>query len=245
MDYSDYRFSKKEILAYGLQGIGIAAFVAYIFYNSIIAAVLLSPYACFYLRKKKEELTGRRLRALGYEFKEGIMSLSAALGAGYSVENAFREALADLKLVYGDENSITKEFRYIISQIEMNITVEKLLMELAERSGIEDIKSFAEVFATAKRSGGDLVMIIRSTASRISQKMEVKREIAATMAEKQFEQKIMSYIPFFIIVYLKITNPEFMDILYGNSAGILVMSLCLLLYICSGILSEKIVNIEV
>ncbi|SCP96367.1 type II secretion system F family protein [Anaerobium acetethylicum] len=245
VDYRNYRLTERELMVYTIQGIGTAAFVGYIFYHSLIAMVFLLPYVPFFLKRKKAELRDVRLRELNYEFREGIMALSAALGAGYSVENAFREALADLRLIYGDDRTITREFRYMAGQIEMNVTVEKLLLDLAERSGLEDIKSFAEVFATAKRSGGDLIMIIRSTASRISQKAEVQREIVTTMMEKQFEQKIMSYIPFFIIFYMKMSNPEFMEILYGNVTGAVVMTICLVIYICSVFIAGKITGIEV
>lgn len=161
------------------------------------------------------------------------------------MENGFREALKDLKLIYGEEKIITREFQYIVSQIDMNITVEYLLKNLAERSGVEDIKIFSEVFSTAKRSGGDLIMIIRTSVESISQKIEVKREIRTLMTEKQFEQKIMNIIPFLIIVYINFTSPGFLDSMYGNILGVTVMTLCLGIYVLAFYIAKGVVHIEV
>ena len=41
------------------------------------------------------------------------------------------------------------------SGVRMNRPVELLLMELGARSGLEDVEHFAQVFAAARRSGGD------------------------------------------------------------------------------------------
>ena len=87
-----------------------------------------------------------------------------------------------------------REFSYIINQIRMNITVEKALLEFAERTGVEDIINFAEIFAIAKRTGGDLVKVIRTTANAINDKIEVKREIITLVTAKKHEADIMKAI---------------------------------------------------
>jgi tight adherence protein B len=182
---------------------------------------------------------------INQEFKDGIISLSAALSSGYSAENAFEEAWKDLKLLYKEDALIMREFSYIINQIRMNITVEKALNEFAERTGVEDILNFAEIFSTAKRSGGDLVKVIRSTANAISDKVEVKREIITMVTAKKYEADIMKIIPLGIIFYLQFFSPGFLDPLYHNILGKMVMSILLIAYLCAYYLADKIVAIEV
>lgn len=48
------------------------------------------------------------------------------------------------------------EFSYMAHQVSVNRTVESLFAEFADRSGLEDVRQFAETFAVAKRSGGEL-----------------------------------------------------------------------------------------
>ena len=42
-----------------------------------------------------------------------MQSVSSALSAGYSVENAFSEALVEIRKLYGKEALITREFAHI------------------------------------------------------------------------------------------------------------------------------------
>lgn len=245
INYKVYKLSKSEFIFYSLEGLLLIAVISYLFYHSIIAFFILSPYLIFFLKEKQKMKREERLVQLNLEFKEGLISLSSALNAGYSIENAFRESLKDLRLIYGEDKIITKEFQYIVNQIDMNITVEYLLKSLADRSGLEDIKSFSEVFSTAKRSGGDLIMIIRTSVESISQKIDVKREIRTLMTEKEFEQKIMNFIPFVIILYVNFSSPGFLAVLYGNLLGIGVMSFCLGIYLLAFYLSKKIIHVEV
>ena len=79
----------------------------------------------------------------------------------------------------------------------------------------------------------------------LGDKIDVKKEIEATLAAKKSEQMIMSFMPAGIIVYLQMTSPGFLSVLYGNPFGIAAMSICLAVCGTSYWLGRKIVDIEV
>ena len=54
-----------------------------------------------------------------------------------------------------------------------NIPIEALLSNFAQRSGVEDIENFANVFATCYRKGGNIKEIIKNTAEIIGDKIEI------------------------------------------------------------------------
>lgn len=244
-DYSIYQYSIKEWLKYFIQGAVIGAVVGVLFYSNFLGVILLMSFGFFYVHMKKKQLIEERKWRLNLEFRDGLASISAALSAGYSVENAFSQAVADLQLMYSSKALIVSEFEGIVNQIHMNKTVEDILQNFAQRSGIEDIANFAEVFITAKRSGGDIIKIIRSTGNTIGDKIEVKREILTMISGKKFESNIMSLIPFCIILYLRIFSPSFLDPLYHNLFGFLFMSFLLLVYYAVYQISQRIIAIEV
>lgn len=244
-DYSQYIYTMREWFSYFLQGAVIGAFVGYLFYSSAIGMALFTMYGFFYVHNKREQLQKERLWQLNLEFRDGLSSVSAALNAGYSVENSFMEAVKDLRLMYTSKALIVGEFEAIVRQIQMNIPVEDILKEFADRSGIDDIKNFAEVFITAKRTGGDLIKIIKATGNTIGDKIEVKREILTMITAKKFESGIMNVIPFAIIIYLRLFSPGFLDPLYHNLFGTVFMSLMLIIYYAVSKMSDKIISIEV
>ena len=137
------------------------------------------------------------------------------------------------------------EFREMNAEIKLNRNVEEILHDLAVRSGVEEIQSFAEIFGFAKRSGGDFPQIIRTTAARISAKIEVEREVDTVIAGKKLEGKIISVMPFFILAYLNLASGEFIDPLYGNLAGVLVMSAALLVFVGAMAINRRISDIRV
>ena len=57
----------------------------------------------------------------------------------------------------------------------MNMTAEEVLQGLAERTGQEDVENFVNVFAAAKKSGGDSISIIRSAVKIISGKNRYRK----------------------------------------------------------------------
>lgn len=182
---------------------------------------------------------------LASQFKEGMVVLASALSAGYSIENALAAGEQELALLYGTEGLITREFAAMVQQIRTNRSVEQLLMDFADRSGLEDIQNFSEVFSVAKRSGGDLGGMMRHTADIIRDKMQVREEIVTLTASKQFEQKIMNLIPFFIVFYVDGTSPGFFEQMYGTGVGRMLMSGCLLVYLAAYGLAMRILAIDV
>jgi tight adherence protein B len=197
------------------------------------------------MRNKKKSLTRERRWKLNLEFMDGIQALSAALEAGYSAENALEEASRDLLHIYSETAMIQKEFHYMINQVRMNITVEKALEEFGMRSGVEDILNFSEVFGTAKRTGGDLISIIKLSRDIICDKIEVKREITTMISAKRLEANVMKVVPLFILVYLMLSSPDFLAPLYHNLFGAALMSIFLLLYFGAFLIIDRIVSIEV
>ena len=137
------------------------------------------------------------------------------------------------------------EFAKMNVAVRMNQPLEQELQDFADRSGCEDIESFAEVFSFAKRSGGDFVGIIQTAVLRISGKIEVEREIATAVAGKKLEGRIMNGMPLFILAYLNLTSGDFLELLYGNVFGVVVMTAALAAYAGAIRLSEKILDIRI
>lgn len=240
-----YRLSIREWLLYMLEGAGICGVIVYTFYRSLLLFLILLPAGLLYPLYKRQALRRKRLEQLNLQFKEGILILSAALSAGYSVENAFAGSTAQLAQLYGEQALLTREFTSIAGQLRMNRTVEQVLDEFADRSGLDDIKNFASVFAAAKRSGGELVSIIGHTVSVIQDKISVQQEIMTLTSAKRMEQRIMNLIPFLLVAYIDSTSPGFFNLMYTTGLGRILMTICLLVYLLAYGLSEKILNIEV
>ena len=184
-DYTDYAFSVHEIVLYLLAWGAFMAMVGWLFYDSVIAWLLLMPFVLLSFKDKGASECVKRRRKLEIEFREVILSVSSNLQAGYSVENAFQESYRDIVRVYGKESVMAGELRLIFRKLSNNIQLEDALANLADRSGVQDIRDFADIFQIAKRGGGGIGGVSAKTAARIGGKQEVRREMGAGGGEKR------------------------------------------------------------
>lgn len=243
--YKVYVLSKKEkLLCIGIT-VGIAGLVAWLFYRNAYAMAGAVPLYFPVKKAVKEHFQKKQERELLFQFKELLQMAATALKAGYAMENAFVQAREEFARLYGEKTIMAREFSYINHQVCLNVTLESLLDDLAERSGIEEINSFSQVFGFAKRSGGDFQKIFQNTVEKIGQKAEVKREIEVVVAAKRMEMNIMNLMPFGILFYVGVTSPEFLEPLYGNWLGAGVMTVSLGVYGFAMKIAGKIVEIEV
>lgn len=240
-----FYISRKDRFKYRAEGIVLLIIIALFFYRSLFAVPFLLPVYLLYGRQRKRKLIQNRKKELAIQFKDALLAVSANQRAGYSVENAFRQAYEDMILLYGRASPICKELYTVIIGLSNNLILEKLLYDFGKRSGIEDIIEFAEVFAAAKRNGGNMTEVIERSVSVIEEKIGTEREIQVLISAKEMEQKIMNIVPFGILLYISITSKGFFDVLYHNLPGVCIMTVCLMIYIGAVMLSSKIVNIEV
>lgn len=228
-----------------LKGFLSALAVTYLFYRNLAISCMISVIYGFYnVFRERKEYQKKQCYEITLEFREGLRGIAAALGAGYSMENAIGEARKDLVLLYGENSLLVSEFAKMDRQFDLNRPVEKVLVDFAGRWQTEDINHFVKVFQTAKRTGGDLISITRLAAEKISEKIEVRREIHTMIAGKKMESRIMNLIPLGMILYFWICSPGFLDCLY-QSSGRVFMTVLLVLYVFAYWWSERVSDIKV
>lgn len=228
-----------------LVSLGLSMGIAYLFYRSVWGMVLYPMIQVIVSHKWKKNESAKRKKQIRSEFKDAMQSVTTALLAGYSMENAWKEAERELAELYQEKGILSEELSKMNAAVRMNQPIEQLMQKMAEETEVEDIQLFAEVFSFAKRGGGDFIHIIETTARHIREKIEVEQEMETAIAAKKMEQNIMSGIPFFILFYLDAASPGFLDLLYGNALGIAVMTLALVAYVGTLFLAEHILSMEV
>ena len=229
-DYRNYQFSRKEKIRCLMESLLLDGALAFLFFDSLWAMIPGVVVVAFYFKEKKRKLMRARLKVLRMNLKDFLNSLIAALQTGRSIENAFIEASKDIARSIEKETPFVLEMKRICSGISVGEPLEKLMLDFANRSHMEELEYFAEVFSIGKRSGGNLIGIMKNTIGMIQEKMEAEEEIYTVIAEKQMEFQVMCIIPFAMILYLRISAGNLLNNLYENGVGILTMTACLAVY---------------
>ena len=204
--------------------------ISFLFFRSWKAVPMLLPGLFLWLRERRNDISRIRTDEKRSQFMISMQLVNMSLLSGSAFENAVRNALPELKKLYGDDSFIAAAFSRMTGQFARNINAETALEEFAAASDVEEIRDFVEVFRTARRTGGDLCSILRNTIAGMQQREETMKEIETVLSGKIMEQRIMSIIPLFILAYSGITSPETMDAMYHTGIGRVIMGIALVMY---------------
>ena len=233
-------FSLRENLIDLGKGALATGLLAFFFYRSVWALLPMLPVGWLYLRRSRYHRRCRKNRELLGQFKECLLAVAASMRAGYAVENAFVDSITDMRSMFGEGCVMERELKQLRQGLGNNVPLETLLVEMGQRSDLEEIREFAEVFAIAKRNGGSIPVMIDAACGSISRRLAVEEEMETLLSARKLEQRVMNAMPFMIVWYVEVSNPGYFDMLYGNLTGAALMSICMGVYLAAYALSEKI-----
>lgn len=245
-DYNVYIMGKQEKVLNMILAAAALFAVGYVFYHSVILSALVALFAVKFPEIRTRQIIEKRKNQLMLQFKDMLYSLSSALSVGKSVETALQDALQDLRVIYPDPNTdLLVEMEYILRGIGMNNTVEEMFAQFAKRAHLEDVENFTDIFVTCKRTGGDLIEVMRSTANTIGEKIDIKQEINTMISGKKFEFNALMIMPVAMVLFLTVTSGDYMAPVFSEIAGRLAMTAGVALFALAYFVGTKVMKIEI
>lgn len=217
---------------------------AWLFYRDLRAVCITFPVGVvFYLGQRRKKLL-RSMQERRGQCKDALLAVSSALSAGYALENTLPQAREAVCQVWGDDSVFVQEWARMESGVLLHIPVEQVFLEFAERMELPELEQLAGLLAVAKRSGGRLGALMKTTASQMEERLHVENEIRTRLAEKRMELYIMLLMPPGILLYLQICSYEIIAALYETLWGHVFMSVCLAIYGLGWWLGMKLLDIR-
>lgn len=262
INYGVYKMSFNEKLLYFLLAFVVGAGVAYLFYGGIgkdeygnpttltyiLDVVIMSLVGVaagwFFLPIRTEQIIESRKKKLRRQFIDLLDSLASSIASGKNVPNAFQAAREDLLVQYPADAYIIQEVDNIISGIRNNVDVGSMLFSFGQRSGIQDIRTFGQVFETAHSKGANLRDVVRNSHMILSNKCAIEAEIETKVASNKNEQSIMIVMPIILVGMIKMAGSDFAEN-FTTPSGILCTTIAIAAFVGAYILGRKILKIEV
>lgn len=227
-------------------GFGAGFIVLFIFYKLILLGILggliVGTVNIFAAQQKAMQ---KRIVHLRRQFFDMMEAMGVAMRAGNPVLKALESAREDLVLIYGEGSDIIVELDIILSRFHNAMPLSEAFADLAQRSGLEDIESFASVYATIEGKSSRADEIIRETQSVIADKMEIEMEIETLMSAAKSEVNIMLFMPLVILLVIGYAGAGFMDAIYTEPIGRLVATGGLIVFIISFVMARKFSNVKI
>ena len=202
------------------------------FYGSFKAGIIILPLVIPIYRQYSTKYKDRAKAEFEHQYKEML-------------ENGLKESYREMVNIYGYDGLICSELRLMTSRLKLNTPIEMVFKDFAERTDLESAHMFYNTFSIAQKSGGNMNNVIKRVIENIVLKESVKEEINVAINDKKLEQRIMTVIPLFLIGYISMASPGFLDIMYKSIMGNIVMTVCLIVYLLAYLWSEKIVKVSI
>jgi tight adherence protein B len=246
ISYACYELSHEEKTRF-LLICGLSLFsAAYLFYHSLILSMIFACLSYPGLKPYRNYLAEKRRREIKGQFRDVLYSISASVSAGRQMPEALFEARENMKLIYRDDSLIVMELSDMVKRLfEYRESEDDILKDFAVRTGIEDISDFVDIYLTCRETGGDLIKVLTKASEMIIDKIVIEKEIRTITAQKQFEAKILTAIPFIIVLLLQLISPDYLEAMYQGIKGRLLMTMALFGIGIAYFWSMKLTKIEV
>ena len=177
--------------------------------NSFLIWSLLGAAIGFYLPRLvlSKKITGRQLR-ITWGLADALDLMVVAVEAGLGLNAALNRVGEELKTTYPD---LHNELEIVKLEIRVGRSREEALRNLAERTGVEDIRSFVALLIQADRYGSSIAKAVRIFAESLRTKRRQRAEQASQKAALKLIFPLTAFL--FPVIILVILAPAVLNII--------------------------------
>lgn len=208
---------------------GKAVFIA------AIAAVGSFPLPRLYLKHLKK----KRLEMFNEQLIDALTSMSSALKAGFSINQAI-DAIAE-----ENKKPISVEFRLLVQELRLGISLEEALNNMNRRLDSEDFELVSIAIITARQTGGELTAIFERLSEMIRERLRIYGRLQALTAQGRLQAYVIGAMPYLLMFAMAYISPSMMSQFFKSMTGILLIILASVFVLIGFLIIKKITTIDV
>lgn len=146
----------------------------------------------------------RRLNRFNDQLSDMLNLMVNGLRAGYSILQAMEAVSRELP------SPISEEFRRVVQEMQLGITMEAALANLLRRIPSDDLDFVITAINVQREVGGNLSEILDTISFTIRERVRIKGEIRVITAQVRVSGTILALIPIGLTLVLWFLNPEYL-----------------------------------
>jgi tight adherence protein B len=206
--------------------------------NQLLALVFVPicgslPFLYLKLLKQK------RIEKFQKQLPDGLDLIARALKAGHAFIGGLQMAAEEF------DDPLGSEFEETLDEINFGVSVSDALKNLAKRIDCNEIKYFVVGVILQRETGGNLAELVEILATLIRENFKFQGKVRTLSAEGKLSAAILVVLPFLIGLWIRFTNPEYMDLLITEPMGRIMLAVALIMMIIGIFIMKKMVEIKV
>lgn len=196
----------------------------------------------FYVKRQQAV----RVRKFDEQLGDMLNLMTNGLRAGYSTMQALEAVSRELPAPISDE------FRRVVQEIQIGITMEKALENVLRRIPSEDLDFVVTAINVQREVGGNLSEILDTISFTIRERVRIKGEIRVMTANVRASGAILSMIPLGLGLALWFISPDYIgtffapnDVVPQPACGIVAVAVIVGMILAGYFVMMRIADIEV
>ncbi len=205
------------------------------FVVAIVTGLAVFPVPRIVLRFLKK----RRLHKFNLQLEDALGMMSAALKAGFSINQALEE------IAEQDTYPVAVEFRLLTQEIHLGVSLDQALENMNRRLGSDDFELVTTAIITARQTGGELTSILERVAGLIRERVRISDKVRAQTAMGRLQALVIGAMPFLLLFGMMHISPGPTKHFIHSPLGMVALGVVVLLVSLGFVTIRKITRIEV
>ncbi|OGO19823.1 MAG: hypothetical protein A2Z14_06235 [Chloroflexi bacterium RBG_16_48_8] len=239
---ADLKFRASEFLMLIVLSAVVMTFVGFIISNSLPFAILVGIFGAFFPQIYVARSKTSRLKAFNNQLGDMLNLIVNGLRAGYSTMQAMEAVSKELPA------PISVEFRRVIQEMQLGISMEDSLDHLVRRITSDDLDLVITAINVQREVGGNLAEILDVISYTIRERVRIQGEISALTAQGRATAWVISALPIVLVLLLFLINRPYIMQFFNpetRGCGIPIIVLAGIMVITGFVVVQKIVKIDI
>ena len=181
----------------------------------------------------------RARRRFEDQLPDNLQVMASALRAGHSFVAALSVMVKD-----APEPS-RKEFRRVVQDEQLGVSVEKSLEVVHDRMRCEDVIYVGLIATLQRETGGNTAEVLDKVVETMRERGKLRRLVRTLTAQGRLGGWIVTALPVLMIIFLNLFRPNYLEPLTERTIGWFILILAGLMVVLGAYCIRRIVDIKV
>jgi tight adherence protein B len=197
-----------------------------------VLGAIIPPYVVSFKAK-------RRRKKFVAQLPDTLQLLAGTLKAGYSFMQGVEAVSHEV------EEPMGAEFRRVVTEAQLGRPVEEALEASALRMNSPDFEWAVMAVRIQREVGGNLSELLMTVAETMTARQRLRGEVQALTAEGRVSAMVLGILPIGLGVMLWTINPDYMNLLFEENIGKMMLAGSCLLAGAGFLWMKKIIDIKI
>jgi len=180
----------------------------------------------------------RRLHRFEHQLPDALVLIASSLRSGYGILRAIQAVADEMGF------PISPEFREVLDESKVGVSIEDALRRLVERVPLPDLEIAVTAMLIQLEVGGNLAELMETVAATVRERHRLRAEMNTLTAEARLSGVVLFAVPLAMAVVLVMLNPTYMAAIIHTSLGHLLIACAAALQIVGGLVIRRMLRLE-